>query len=67
VSRSRYASISFAGLFSIAVTATLMGPSFPVIMKEFNLYLGLLGFLASAWTAGYLLSFVGGAPFRSVW
>ena len=37
-----------------------MGPSFPVIVKEFNLSLGLLGFLASAWTAGYLLSFVGG-------
>ena len=37
-----------------------MGPSFPVIVKEYNLPLGLLGFLASAWTAGYLLSFVGG-------
>ena len=52
--------MSFAGLFAIAVTATLMGISFPVIVKEFNLPLALLGALASAWAAGYLLSFVGG-------
>lgn len=52
--------MSFAGMFAIAVTATLLGTSFPVIVKEFNLPLALLGFLASAWTAGYLLSFVGG-------
>jgi len=60
VSQVRYASMSFAGMFAIAVTTTLMGPSFPVIVKEFNLSLGLLGFLASAWSAGYLLSFIGG-------
>ncbi len=60
MSRVPSASVSCLGLFAIAVTATLMGPSFPVIMKEFNLSLELLGFLASAWSAGYLLSSVGG-------
>ena len=58
--RIRYASISFAGLLALAATATLIGPSFPIIMKEFTLSNELLGFLASAWSAGYLLSLIGG-------
>ena len=60
MSRIRYASISFAGLLALAATATLIGPSFPIIMKEFTLSNELLGFLASAWSAGYLLSLIGG-------
>ena len=60
MSRLPSALVSCVGLFAIAVTATLMGPSFPLIVKEFNVSLGLLGFLASAWSAGYLLSLIGG-------
>jgi fucose permease len=56
----RYASISFVGLLAIAATSTLIGPSFPLIKNEFGLSLELLGVLASAWSAGYLLSLVGG-------
>jgi len=60
MSRFRYASTSFIGLLALAVTATLIGPSFPLIKNEFGLSLGLLGFLASAWSAGYLFSLIGG-------
>jgi len=60
MSRPPSAMVSCAGLYAIAVTATLMGPSFPLIVKEFNLPLELVGFLASAWSAGYLLSSIGG-------
>ena len=60
MSRIQYASFSFAGLLALAVTATLIGPSFPLIKNEFRLSLELLGFLASAWSAGYLLSLIGG-------
>ena len=59
-SRTRYALISNLGLMAIATTATLVGPSFPSIMKEFNVPFGLLGFLASAWNLGYLLTSFGG-------
>jgi fucose permease len=44
----------------IGVAATVMGPAFPFILKEFAIPLGLLGFLASAWNVGYLLTPVGG-------
>ena len=60
MSRVEYVSVSFAGLFALALTATLIGPSFPLIKTEFGVSLELLGFLASAWSAGYLLSLVGG-------
>ena len=60
MSRASLAMLSCAGLFAIAITATLMGPSFPMIVKEFNLPLELVGFLASSWSAGYLLSSIGG-------
>ena len=60
MSRASLAMLSCAGLFAIAIAATLMGPSFPLIVKEFNLPLELVGFLASAWSAGYLLSSIGG-------
>ena len=60
MSRIQCASISFAGLLALAATATLIGPSFPLIKNEFGLSLELLGFLASAWSAGYLLSLIGG-------
>ena len=60
MSRASLAMLSCAGLFAIAIAETLMGPSFPLIVKEFNLPLELVGFLASAWSAGYLLSSIGG-------
>ena len=44
----------------IGVVATVTGPAFPFIMKEFAIPLGLLGLLASAWNIGYLLTPVGG-------
>ncbi len=58
--RTRYALISNLGLMAIATTATLIGPAFPLIMKEFNVPFGLLGVLASAWNSGYLLMSFGG-------
>lgn len=59
-SRIKCALISNLGLMAIATTATLMGPAFPSIMKEFNVPFGLLGFLASAWNSGYLFTSFGG-------
>lgn len=44
----------------IGVAATVMGPAFPFMMKEFAIPFGLLGFLASAWNVGYLLTPIGG-------
>jgi MFS family permease len=44
----------------IAVASTMIGPAFPFISKEFALPLAMLGFLASAWNVGYLLTPVGG-------
>lgn len=38
----------------------MIGPSFPLIKNEFGLSLELLGILASAWSAGYLFSLIGG-------
>ena len=52
--------MSFLGFMMIGVAATLIGPAFPPIMKEFNIPLGVLGFLASAWNMGYLLAVIGG-------
>ena len=40
----------------IGVAATVMGPAFPFILKEFAIPLGVLGFLANAWNVGYLLT-----------
>ena len=59
-SRSPYVVISFLGLMIIGIAATVMGPAFPFIMKEFAIPLGMLGFLASAWNIGYLFTPVGG-------
>lgn len=59
-SRTAYVLTSFLGLMMIAVAATVMGPAFPFIMKEFAIPLGVLGFLASTWNVGYLLTPVGG-------
>jgi MFS family permease len=44
----------------IGVAATVMGPAFPFILREFAIPLGVLGFLASSWNVGYLLTPVGG-------
>jgi MFS family permease len=52
--------MSFLGLMMIGVAATVMGPAFPFILKEFAIPLGVLGFLASSWNMGYLLTPVGG-------
>jgi len=52
--------MSFLGLMMIGVAATVMGPAFPFILKEYAIPLGVLGFLASAWNVGYLLTPVGG-------
>jgi fucose permease len=52
--------MSFLGFIMIGVAATLIGPAFAPIMKEFNISLAVLGFLASAWNMGYLLAFIGG-------
>jgi MFS family permease len=47
-------------MMMIGVAATVMGPAFPFMLKEFAIPLGVLGFLASAWNVGYLLTPVGG-------
>ena len=59
-SRTAYVLMSFLGLMMIGVAATVMGPAFPFILKEYAIPLGLLGFLASAWNVGYLLTPIGG-------
>lgn len=58
--RTRLVVISFLGLMVTAVSATVMGPAFPFIREEFQIPLGALGFLASAWNMGYLLTILGG-------
>jgi fucose permease len=58
--RLAYVVISFLGLMIIGVVATVMGPAFPFMMREFAIPLGALGFLASAWNVGYLFTPVGG-------
>ena len=58
--RTRLVAISFLGLMMTAVSATLMGPAFPFIREEFRIPLGVLGFLASAWNMGYLLTILAG-------
>lgn len=58
--QSPYVPMSFLGLMIIGIAATVMGPAFPFIMKEFVVPLGMLGFLASAWNVGYLFTPVGG-------
>jgi hypothetical protein len=40
----------------IGVAATVMGPAFSFILKEFSHTIGSVGFLASAWNVGYLLT-----------
>jgi len=59
-SRTAYVLLSFLGLMMIGVAATTIGPAFPFILREFAIPLGMLGFLASAWNVGYLLTPVGG-------
>ncbi|MEM2122740.1 MAG: MFS transporter [Candidatus Bathyarchaeia archaeon] len=58
--RRRLMAISFLGLMMTAVFATTVGPLFPFIREEFSISLGALGFLASAWNMGYLLTIIGG-------
>jgi MFS family permease len=58
--RIAYVTVAFLGLMMIAVATTVMGPAFPFIMEEFMIPLGVLGFLASAWNIGYLLTPIGG-------
>jgi fucose permease len=60
IPRRRLMAVSFLGLMVTAVSATIMGPSFPSIREEFGISLGALGFLASAWNMGYLLTILGG-------
>ncbi|MGA2238512.1 MAG: MFS transporter [Candidatus Bathyarchaeia archaeon] len=59
-SRTAYVLMSFLGLMMIGVAATVMGPAFPFILKEFAIPLGVLGVLASSWNVGYLLTPIGG-------
>jgi hypothetical protein len=40
--------LAFLGMMMIGVAATVMGPAFPFMLKEFAIPLGVLGFLASA-------------------
>lgn len=58
--RRRFVAVSFLGLMMTAVSATVMGPAFPFIREEFQIPLGVLGFLASAWNMGYLLTILAG-------
>ncbi|MGC8849702.1 MAG: MFS transporter [Candidatus Bathyarchaeia archaeon] len=60
ITRRRFVALSFLGLMMTAVSATVMGPAFPSIRDELGVPLGALGFLASAWNMGYLLTILGG-------
>ncbi|MEM3608462.1 MAG: MFS transporter [Candidatus Bathyarchaeia archaeon] len=60
IPRRRLVALSFLGLMVTAISATVMGPAFPSIKEEFRISLGALGFLASAWNMGYLLTILGG-------
>jgi fucose permease len=60
ISRTPFIAVSFIGMMMIGVTTTLIGPAFPLIMRELTIPFDLLGFLASAWSLGYLATSIGG-------
>jgi fucose permease len=60
ISRAPFIAVSLIGMMMIGITTTLMGPAFPLIMREFTIPFDLLGFLASAWGLGYLATLIGG-------